>query len=206
MISSLPFSGGLYALSRVALNPYLGFLMGYFEVIHNVLIMASAIIPLGWVGTETFQTPYCFEPMYWIGILVFVFIINAFGGKVFWTTNRILGIISILILIVYFFTPISNSIDYYQYTQPTSTIITTTGTTTIATTTSVHRSFDIKKMFQYMPLGIWWYVGIELVPFACIDTPNVSYCFLNIPRSHYFYSFFSFSSFLCSLQNLFQSL
>lgn len=173
MISALPFSGGLYGLARVALNPFAGFIVGIFEIVHNIFTITSATIPLAAALTETIGTSNEIEPVYWVIILGLSLIINCIGGNTFWLTNRILSIGSLLIFLFYFITPIVNPTDFYK-----NALVDYSG--------ERDHHFNVYKFFEFMPLAVWWFLGIELLPFACVHTPNVSSNFYFLDAFYHF--------------------
>lgn len=152
--------GGLYGLARVALSPYIGFLVGSCELIQNILYVGSSVIPFGWMLTEVFGTDKSIEPVWWVLFLISSCFINVSGGKIFWYFNRFAGVLCLILIILFIISALVNSTDFYSYALDNVKI--------------ENYTFKAKSLFQRMPLATWFFIGVELIPFASSESPNVS--------------------------------
>lgn len=162
MVSAVTFSGGLYGMVRVSISPYVGFLVGCCEMVQNVLYVSSSVIPFGWIMTIVLDTDKAYEPLYWLLFFVTAVAINTTGGHWMWNFNRIAGIVCLLLIILYIVSALVNETDFHHYA--------------ISKEEAGNKisEFDVKKMFRVMPLATWFYIGVELIPFAAMESKTVS--------------------------------
>lgn len=161
MVSALPFSGGLYGLARVTLTPFVGFLVGCSEMIHNIFYVAATTMQLSRVISQSTHADSRYEPIYWLIFLTLACMGNSMGGHVFWNTTRVLAIFCFIVIFLYFITPIVNPVHFEKYALTNFDLVT-------------DRSYNIAELFRHTPLATWWFIGIELMPFACTETATVS--------------------------------
>ncbi len=103
MTSALPFSGGIYGIVRAFTTPMLGFVVAVFEIMLNVSYVSPVVYLLGSLPATYGAMP---EEMILINCLIIYLIIVAIllvGGRVFWTTNKIMGLHVLLLFVIYIF-------------------------------------------------------------------------------------------------------
>lgn len=133
----------------MCLGPFFGYLVGCCETLEFIAYVISAVIPFGEMLTPLFNAPVKYEPIYWTFFFVTAVGINVIGGKVFWTFNRIIGTVSLLLILIY----IASTIQYCDFSKHAE-----------APTT-----FDGGNFLTFLPLATWWYIGVEALPLACVD-------------------------------------
>eukprot|EP01040_Poterioochromonas_malhamensis_P003121 gene3121-3322_t len=79
VVSIVPFGGGTYALARITVGPYIGFLVGACESIGNIIFTLVAMMPLGSGITYMFGGNPKYEPVYWL-VLYVLMIATEFAG------------------------------------------------------------------------------------------------------------------------------
>jgi hypothetical protein len=97
------------------------------------------------------------EVGYWIAFYVTAIAINVIGGKFFWYTSNILGVVSLGILLIAIF----GSIHYANFEKHAEAYI--TGYT-----------FKGNDFMKFLPLSSWWYIGVESLSLTCVDCHEVS--------------------------------
>ncbi len=103
MTSTLPFSGGIYGFVRAFTIPVYGFYISWFELLinlfyHTTQVYLFAQIPYaaGMVSREM--------TLFYCGMTqVFLVIIGLLGGKMFWYSNTLLGMVSLVLILIYIF-------------------------------------------------------------------------------------------------------
>jgi ethanolamine permease len=101
MISILPFSGGMYGFARVTVGPFLGFMVGMYESIGNILYTAYGMIQLGYYFCFITNTPRRWVPFFWL-LFYFVMLTNEFlGRKHYFKLMRGLAVLILLIFLFY---------------------------------------------------------------------------------------------------------
>lgn len=159
LLSSLVSKGGAYGFARVAIGPFWGYMVALCEILQNIFYVTATVIPLGEMLTLALGTPQHFEPLYWILFFVTSIYINISGQKLFWKTNFILGAVSLILLVIY----ILGSFGFVNFHS-------------WATTDAggeQDRIFDSWKWFSHLPLSVWFYIGVEMLPLAARDCKDV---------------------------------
>eukprot|EP01031_Cornospumella_fuschlensis_P028968 gene28968-34959_t len=155
MTSTLPFSGGSYGFVRVAMGPFFGFVVGYCEAVLNIMYVASSVIPFGEMLTIVTGLPSAYEPLYWFFFFATSLYIHAARGRLFWTVNAVIAIVSILILVLYVLSTLQYvNINKYAMSSEKDT---STGNQVVAA-------------FAGLPLSSWFYVGVEMLPLAAFES------------------------------------
>ena len=101
--SGLPFTGGSYGLARCALGNYWGFLLGCSETVEYIFYVSVAVLFLENMLQLVLPNIVHYPPVTWLIIYIVAVFIHVFGGRHFWTFNRLLAIVSMLILLLYCF-------------------------------------------------------------------------------------------------------
>jgi ethanolamine permease len=171
MISILPFSGGLYGFARVTVGPYLGFMVGCFESIGNILYTMYGMIQLGYYFCFITNTPRRYVPLFWL-LFYFIILTNEFlGRKYYFKLMRGLAILIILIFLFYIGISIPKTHPHKYFNSFNS----------VENTFFYGADLTIVSM-QY---GAFMFFGIEIIPLvsdevkdAKKDTPRALICTL----------------------------
>ena len=156
----LPFAGGAYGFSRVALNPYLGFMVGC-ETVRSIMYVPASLIVFGSLLTQLFGTPSSLEPVWWLLFYVISLALFIRGGKVFWDFSVGIGLVSLLLVIVYCLGSIP-ALDFAMYV------------TALNEEASTADASSVTSFMRYVHLASWYYIGVEGLPLSCSDARNVS--------------------------------
>ena len=151
--SAVPFAGGAYGLARIALGEYLGFMAGACEALEYISYVACSFASLSmFMRTllhieENIEMVEIFFTLLWYTISLVIII---FGGKYFWFFSTGIGILSTLIVFLYFFCALSQ-VNFAENAGTSSEEMFIGG---------------LSLWITKLPLSAWWYVGIEAVGFA----------------------------------------
>lgn len=160
LTGKLPFSGGAYGYARVTVNIYGGYIVGCCEVLEYILYVASSVYVFGRFISAILNLPHIYEPIYWFLFYVIATCLQICDGRLFWHVNTILAVISIVILLLYCVAciPVMNFSQNAQLDD------------------SSNPWFGGKPGYSFMrvlPLASWFYIGIEAVPLAGVETRSV---------------------------------
>ncbi len=158
MTSAFPLSGGSYGFVRASIGPFFGYLDGCAEAMQSIAYVASSVIPLAQMVTLAIEKTADWEPAYWVVFFVTSIYINVAGGKLFWWFNRIIGMVSLLLIILYILAAIKFC-DFSKFSEGSIK----------------DYKFDGHAFIVQLPVAAWWYVGSESLPLACVDCSDVSF-------------------------------
>ncbi|OQR94251.1 Amino Acid-Polyamine-Organocation (APC) Family [Achlya hypogyna] len=100
--SALPFSGGVYGISRCSLGYYPGFLIGAAEALQYICYCSSLTLAFGEILHEAVGgLDAVYLPLVWVGVHGLVVGLHWHGGRLFWLCNYALATTSVTVLIVY---------------------------------------------------------------------------------------------------------
>lgn len=145
---------------RVALSPFLGFMMGCCESLQTIMYVAAAVDAFGHVCCAMFGASHTLEPLWWTVFYISALPLFMHGGKLFWNFNAVIGFISLLVIVMYclgsipqldFATFVTRLEEHHHQTYEHST----------------------KAFLKYVHLGAWYFIGIEGLPLSCIDAQHV---------------------------------
>jgi ethanolamine permease len=157
MISILPFSGGSYGFARVTVGPYIGFLVGCYESISNIVYSFTGMIPLAKYFTYIIDGDPRYEPVYWIVLYVLI-LINEYSGRVYYFRMlRTAAFLSVVVYVLYIFVSIPN-IDTKRYIP----------------TDSLQHSFPggVFDLLGALPFTAFFFVGMEMMPLVSDEMKN----------------------------------
>lgn len=126
-----------------------GYLVGMAETMHHIFMVSALIIPFGSMVTHALDIDKSYSILVWITTFLVVLAINVQGIRVFWTCNRIIGVTSILMVLLYIFASI-REVDFDKY----------------ALKDGKAEPYDGFKMFGYFPYSSWFFVGLEVFPLS----------------------------------------
>ena len=98
MTSMMPFAGGSFGYVRCALGPMIGYMVGCCESIEYILYVASSLEELGRLISTITNLPVTYEPLYWMGFYLISLAIQIHGGKIFWSFNALVAIVTVNIV------------------------------------------------------------------------------------------------------------
>lgn len=149
MSSALPFSGGIYGFVRAASGPYYGYVVACFEVLFNIVYISALVHPLAILPHEIGAAPHTFTPVFIFIIYASVLIICLLGGKVFWTTNGILGATCVALMVIYLVGSLVDVGTHSVFTEYCKNIPMTGWATMTARQGIAHQFLGV----QYLPLN-----------------------------------------------------
>ncbi|OQR98520.1 Amino Acid-Polyamine-Organocation (APC) Family [Achlya hypogyna] len=142
MTSTLPFAGGAYGLSRCCLGYFSGFVIGCCEALEYIAYVSSSVLMLGQMLQIVFPAiTDALLPVAWLVIYVVAVVIHIRGGQIFWNVNRVLSLVSLVVLAVY----VVGSLPAVSFTTYANPILVN----------------GFSEFFTTMPLAAWFFVGIE---------------------------------------------
>lgn len=100
-LSILFFVGGVYGFVRLAIGPFIGFLVGMCELLQNTVYLCAVCIPLTDLMTTALGSPTELQPLYWVIAYLVVLPITIRGGKSFWWLFTIFGFASLIFIPLY---------------------------------------------------------------------------------------------------------
>jgi amino acid transporter len=157
MSSALPFSGGSYGMARCILGNYMGFLLGCAETIEYIFYVAASTITLGVMITDLAPSMLGYEPVIWVLFYAVSMVIYIFGGRAFWTFNRVIAVVSVFV--VFFYLACSwGYVDFRAYAPAED----------VADPWFVGGAYAFVSAF---PLSAWFFVGVETLKEICGDVP-----------------------------------
>jgi ethanolamine permease len=101
MISILPFSGGMYGFARVTVGPYLGFMVGCFEAMGNIIYTMYGMIQLGSYFCFITNVGRKYMPFFWLLFYVIIIMNEFLGRKYYFKLVRATAVLIIVILLFY---------------------------------------------------------------------------------------------------------
>ena len=135
--------------------------MAFCEVVQNIMYVAEVVMALGKMVTFAVGSPQSHEPVVWFLFYIFACTINLTGGNVFLKTNVVLGVVSLGFILMYIFISIRfGDFNKYALEEPP--------------TSSGHEHSSEEEFLRHMPLTAWFYIGIEILPFAAVYCSRVS--------------------------------
>jgi ethanolamine permease len=161
--SSLPFAGGAYGMARVSLGLYSGFVIGCVEISEYVVYVAEASIVLGRMISAIGVISEDYIPVWSLLFLIVSCWIQIQGGRIFWRSNAFLAIVSIVILLVYNFSSLNYKVNIANVTSPLVT----------GDTETAYFIGGFSNLLTVLPLGAWWYVGIETLNLGTVFVAEV---------------------------------
>lgn len=91
----------------MALGPYIGYMVGWGEIIQSVLLIASCVAKMGFIISELFGTSGHIEFCYWALLIVLLMGLHYFSGSVRYQ-SFFFGVAVIILLLIFFVGAISH--------------------------------------------------------------------------------------------------
>lgn len=158
VVSIVPFGGGTYALARITVGPYIGFLVGACESVGNIIFTLVAMMPLGSGITYMFGGNPKYEPVYWLLLYLLMIATEFAGRKFYFNFLRCIAVLSLSIITLYVIVSAQN-IDTSKY---------------IPSLEQNTYSDGITELLPLLYPAGWWYFGIEIIPLISDEVENVS--------------------------------
>jgi amino acid transporter len=99
--SSLPFAGGAYGLARVIFGLFPGFLIGCCEAVEYIVYVAASVITLCDMIASITRSTEEIALLYILLFYISALFIHIKGGPLFWRSNTVLAILSLLLLLIF---------------------------------------------------------------------------------------------------------
>lgn len=147
------------------MGPYLGFIIGSFDSVTNIIYVSSLVRGLTEFITNTIgdSVDHKYDPVYWLICYVFCLIVLIPLGRWNFSFMTIIGTITLVLPIVYVLST-ANTQDFERYVIQEDR----------------HPFFQdgMSSFMQILPVPTWMYIGIDLVCLVCDDTKDVSLAFI----------------------------
>ncbi|KAJ0396468.1 hypothetical protein ATCC90586_003936 [Pythium insidiosum] len=147
---ALPFAGGAYGLARCTLGFFPAFLIGCCEALEYIAYVASSVLSLGDMLVQVVPSLYPYRPLLWLAFYLSALVVHVAGDRAFWRVNRVLGVVSIGILLLYVLGSLRYA-DFKQYAAKDDALLMVGG---------------ISAFMKALPLCCWFFVGIEALNLA----------------------------------------
>ncbi|TMW59860.1 hypothetical protein Poli38472_004929 [Pythium oligandrum] len=146
---ALPFAGGTYGLARCTLGFLPAFLIGCCEALEYIVYVSTSVIAFADMIVKAIPSWQSYQPLVWIIFYLSALFIQTNGDRFFWIFNRIIGVVSIVIVVIYCF----GSMAYVDFGA-----------------NAVHPDMKLVGGFsgfmRVLPLGCWFFVGVEALSLA----------------------------------------
>lgn len=161
--AALPYAGGFYSFARQAFGPYGGFICGVTLLIEYLLAPAVIVVVIGNYLNMLLPTvsPY----LWWVLLYVAVVLINILWLRFNLMVGLLVTILSILGLFIFYVSAVATeafhiSLLFNLTPEPTQS------------------AYELPKgwtgVLAALPFAIWFYRGIEQLPFAAEETHEVT--------------------------------
>jgi amino acid transporter len=161
--SMISFSGGAYGLARVVLGFYVGFLVGYFELLEFTMYSSATIFYISIRICETFALNFWFQPLFWIIFYSACLFAVHCEGRFFWNLNIFFAVSCIILVLIYS----CGSMQWIDFSK----------------NASLHRNNDSESasnwfaggMYDFikiLPVTTWAYGGVESLSFTASEAIN----------------------------------
>jgi ethanolamine permease len=178
------FLGGTYGFARVTVGPYIGFLVGCFEVFSNLVSTAGGALPIAIKISYITGWDRSYEPLYLLALYLFMIGWELIGRKYYFAFLKCLAIIILTLVIIYLIVS-ARYINTEQF-LPESEV------------SHTYEKGGIVDLLSIMPYTGFYYFGLDIIPLVCDEVKNVRQSSL-VSFSFFLVFFFVFllSFFLC---------
>lgn len=108
MSPALPHTGAAYSFGRTAMGPWGGFITGLCENVEYVVTPAVIAFFIGSYLTGIFETPAAMQPVWWVITYLVFLALNIFGVALSFRVTLIVTILSLAVLVIFWFSAIPN--------------------------------------------------------------------------------------------------
>ena len=101
MASAVAFAGGSFGYARCTLSPFIGYVVGIFDLVQTVLCAAQFVdaIAQGFNAAAGGSDDY--RPLWWVLIYAVVIVIAIPGGRVLWNSIIAVTVLTIVMMLIY---------------------------------------------------------------------------------------------------------
>eukprot|EP01031_Cornospumella_fuschlensis_P031916 gene31916-38588_t len=150
MTSVLPFAGGSYGYVRCSLGPLYGYLVGFCEGIEYILYVSAALLAIGTLFRDLFQSSFVYQPAYWFLFYILALPFQIMGGVYFWRFGIIIGVLTVAVVAMWCLVDIGDAdVRKFQHAKEVAGNATT--------------------FLRYFPYSAWFFKGIEAMTMTCED-------------------------------------
>eukprot|EP01031_Cornospumella_fuschlensis_P036040 gene36040-43708_t len=150
MTSVLPFAGGSYGYVRCSLGPLYGYLVGFCEGIEYILYVSAALLAIGTLFRDLFQSSFVYQPAYWFLFYILALPFQIMGGVYFWRFGIIIGVLTVAVVAMWCLVDIGDAdVRKFQHAKEVAGSATT--------------------FLRYFPYSAWFFKGIEAMTMTCED-------------------------------------
>jgi amino acid permease len=146
------------------MGPYIGFMVGFLEMMEYTVYTASSFFSLGVMITYITDNDAKYEPVYWLAFYCTSIAIYCAGGSIFWRFMSGIALVTLLLIVVYLLASIQflNFSNHVDMTYENNLV------------QHGNQNTNMHDFLQVLPLTTWFYIGVEALPLACGDVANVS--------------------------------
>ncbi|GMF27708.1 unnamed protein product [Phytophthora lilii] len=146
---ALPFAGGAYGLARCTLGFYPAFMIGCCEAVEYIAYVSTSTIAFVDLVVDTTPELKSFRPLLWGLFYLSALTFHIKGGRAFWISNLVLGIVSLGIVILYCI----GSLPFVSFRE-------------YAADPNFEFVDGFAGFMKALPLAAWFFVGVEALPMA----------------------------------------
>jgi hypothetical protein len=157
---SLPFFlGGTYGFARVTVGPYIGFLVGCFEVFSNLVSTAGGALPIAIKITYITGWNRSYEPLYLLALYLFMIGWELIGRKYYFSFLKYLATIILTLVVIYLIVS-ARYIDTEQFIP-------------VSQVSHTYEKGGIVDLLSIMPYTGFYYFGLDIIPLVCDEVKYV---------------------------------
>jgi ethanolamine permease len=150
--------GGSYGIARVTLGIFPGYLVGCCDSIESVMYVSVSAVAIGAMISEITHWPSDYEPLYWFFFYATALGIQVWGGRLFWTINKAMALVSFFIIIAYIF----GGIKFADFSKNAAWRVEGEDNSGA----DLWFQGGINEFMRVLPLPCWFFVGVESLNLA----------------------------------------
>jgi len=168
MSPALPHTGAAYSFGRTAMGPWGGFITGLCENVEYVVTPAVIAFFIGSYLGGIFQTSAAMAPIWWIVTYVIFLALNVFGVALSFRVTLIVTILSLAVLIIFWFSAIPN-MDFSRWALnigagPDGAAV------ELPEGNGPMFPFGLSGVLATLPFAVWLFLAIEQLPLAAEES------------------------------------
>lgn len=152
--AAIPFSGGLFGYIRASLGPFLGFFVGVFELLHDVILSGIYLHQFSGIILKAMSLHSFYQPITCCLILFLTFLIIFQGRHFFWYSLSTVLIVSLLIICGFSVISLQNS-QFLLVNHNNSS-----------------RDHFFRDILEYFMWSHWWFQGMQRITVVSSDVPG----------------------------------
>lgn len=146
MAGALPFTGGTYGYARGIFGPYMGFLVGVFEIVTNVSGLSTLVVAFAQACVNGLDVSIGLFPVFFVLLFILTALLQLLTTKQYTNAMIVLTIVSILLTILY----TVGSIFHFDYSK-------------YAYNSDIPRT-SVLDILSYAPIPTYFFTGLEMLP------------------------------------------